>query len=66
MEKNFRPVEDFLDEGKAKGLRSKLLYWRFQRLADMGDVGDVFAVSPRVSPLNFHSVTGDIRSCTPR
>ena len=50
MEKNIRPVEDFLDEGKAKELRSMLLYWRFQRLADMGDVVAVVAVSPRVSP----------------
>jgi len=50
MEKNIRPVEDYVDTEKAEELRSMLLYWRFQRLGDMGDVSDVSAVSLRVSP----------------
>ncbi len=50
MEKNIRPVEDYLDMEKAVELRSMLLYWRFQRLGDLGDVSDVSTVSIRVSP----------------
>lgn len=41
MEKNIRPVEDNIDEEKAKELRSQLLYWRFRRLSEVSEVSEV-------------------------
>ena len=50
MERNIRPVEDYLNTKRAKELRSELLFWRFQRLQDLVGVSGVYDVSLRVSP----------------
>lgn len=42
MEKNIRPVEFVVDERTAKDLRSRLLLWRFRRLADITDTTGIF------------------------